>query len=132
MTRGLPLFYSSRVPPPGSRDDDAPTAAAPPETATAPSYARAGVDLDHDEGFVSNIARIARTTFRSEVLSGIGGFAGLFKTPDRYRDPVMVAGADGVGTSSALASEPFKSSFSASRSAFPAASPSSTMRRTSE
>jgi phosphoribosylformylglycinamidine cyclo-ligase len=101
----LPLFYSSRVPPPGSRDDDAKAAAAPPEPATAPSYARAGVDLDHDEGFVSDIARIARTTFRPEVLSGIGGFAGLFKTPDRYRDPVMVAGADGVGTKLKLAAQ---------------------------
>jgi phosphoribosylformylglycinamidine cyclo-ligase len=72
---------------------------------TAPSYAKAGVDLDHDEGFVSEIARIARTTFRPEVLSGIGGFAGLFKTPDRYRDPIFVASADGVGTKLKLAAQ---------------------------
>jgi phosphoribosylformylglycinamidine cyclo-ligase len=72
---------------------------------TAPSYARAGVDLDHDEGFVTEIARIARTTFRPEVLSGIGGFAGLFKTPDRYRDPILVASADGVGTKLKLAAQ---------------------------
>ena len=44
---------------------------------SAPSYAAAGVDLDHDEGFVSEIARIARSTFRPEVLSGIGGLLGL-------------------------------------------------------
>ncbi len=104
MTRGLPLFYSSRVPPPGARDDDVP-AAAPSSAGDAPSYARAGVDLDHDEGFVSDIAQIARTTFRPEVLSGIGGFAGLFKTPDRYREPVMVASADGVGTKLKLAAQ---------------------------
>jgi len=83
-------------------DDGAP--AGSPEK-TAPTYARAGVDLDHDEGFVSEIARIARTTFRPEVLSGIGGFAGLFKTPDRYRDPVLVASADGVGTKLKLAAQ---------------------------
>jgi phosphoribosylformylglycinamidine cyclo-ligase len=71
--------------------------------ASAPAYARAGVDLDYDEGFVQEIAQIARGTFRPEVLSGIGGFAGLFKTPDRYRDPVLVASADGVGTKLKLA-----------------------------
>lgn len=87
--------------PAGSHDDDAP--GGPPEPASASAYARAGVDLDHDEDFVSDIARIARSTFRPEVLSGIGGFAGLFKTPDRYREPVLVASADGVGTKLKLA-----------------------------
>jgi phosphoribosylformylglycinamidine cyclo-ligase len=76
----------------------------PPE-ASAPSYARAGVDLDHDEGFISEIKEIAKTTFRPEVLSGIGGFAGLFKTPERYKDPVLVASADGVGTKLKLAAQ---------------------------
>jgi phosphoribosylformylglycinamidine cyclo-ligase len=70
---------------------------------TAPSYARAGVDLDHDEQFVEEIKEIARITFRPEVLSSVGGFAGLFKTPERYRDPVFVASADGVGTKLKLA-----------------------------
>ncbi len=72
-------------------------------TPSAPTYARAGVDLDHDEGFVEEIKEIARGSFRPEVLSSIGGFAGLFKTPDRYRDPVLVAGTDGVGTKLHLA-----------------------------
>jgi phosphoribosylformylglycinamidine cyclo-ligase len=88
------------VSPPDPSDPDAPGPGG-----SAPSYRRAGVDLDHDEDFVSDIARIARTTFRPEVLSGIGGFAGLFKTPDRYRDPVWVASADGVGTKLKLASQ---------------------------
>jgi phosphoribosylformylglycinamidine cyclo-ligase len=86
-----------------------PTSASKPgatsAAASAPSYARAGVDLDHDEGFVSEISRIARATFRPEVLSGIGGFAGLFKTPDRYREPILVASADGVGTKLKLATQ---------------------------
>jgi phosphoribosylformylglycinamidine cyclo-ligase len=63
------------------------------------------VNLDHDEGFVDDIKEIARSTFRPEVLSTIGGFAGLFKAPDRYRDPVMVASADGVGTKLKLAAQ---------------------------
>ena len=61
------------------------------------------MDLDHDEGFVDEIKEIARSTFRPEILSSIGGFAGLFKTPDRYKDPVLVASADGVGTKLMLA-----------------------------
>jgi phosphoribosylformylglycinamidine cyclo-ligase len=70
---------------------------------TAPSYARAGVDLDRDEGFIDQIKEIGRSTFRTEVLSSIGGFAGLFKAPERYQEPVFVAGADGVGTKLKLA-----------------------------
>lgn len=92
--------------PPGARDDDpAEAPAGTPGAPSAPAYARAGVDLDHDEDFVGDIARIARTTFRPEVLSGIGGFAGLFKPPDRFREPVLVASADGVGTKLKLAAQ---------------------------
>ena len=76
---------------------------APDSPKTAPTYARAGVDLDKDEGFIDEIKEITRPTLRPEILSSIGGFAGLFKTPERYRDPVFVAGADGVGTKLKLA-----------------------------
>jgi len=76
-----------------------------PSEPSAPSYARAGVDLDHDEGFIGEIKDIAKSTFRPEVLSSIGGFAGLFKAPDRYKDPVLVASADGVGTKLKLAAQ---------------------------
>jgi phosphoribosylformylglycinamidine cyclo-ligase len=88
-------------PPPkrsGSPDPEA-------EFGSAPSYARTGVDLDRDEGFISEIAEITRTTLRPEVLSQLGGFAGLFKAPDRYENPIFVAGADGVGTKLKLAAE---------------------------
>ncbi len=74
-----------------------------PREPSAPLYARAGVDLDRDEAFVDRVKEIARGTFRPEVLSSIGGFAGLFKAPERYREPVFVAGADGVGTKLKLA-----------------------------
>ncbi len=89
------------TPPPSKPPSKRPARAEP----SAPSYARAGVDLDHDEGFVKEIAEITRTTMRPEILSAIGGFAGLFKSPERYRDPVFVAGADGVGTKLTLAAQ---------------------------
>jgi phosphoribosylformylglycinamidine cyclo-ligase len=73
--------------------------------ASAPRYAAAGVDLERDEAFVDEIQEITRPTLRPEILSTIGGFAGIFKAPDRYRDPVFVAGADGVGTKLKLAAE---------------------------
>jgi phosphoribosylformylglycinamidine cyclo-ligase len=75
------------------------------DDSTAPKYASAGVDLDHDEGFISDIAEITRPTLRPEILSSIGGFAGIFKAPDRYENPVFVAGADGVGTKLKIAAE---------------------------
>jgi len=72
---------------------------------SAPRYAAAGVDLDRDEGFIDEIREITRPTLRPEVLSNVGGFAGLFKAPERFEDPVFVAGADGVGTKLKLAAE---------------------------
>jgi len=69
----------------------------------APAYAAAGVDLDHDESFIDDVKEIAKGTFRPEVLSSIGGFAGMFKAPDRYREPIFVAATDGVGTKLKLA-----------------------------
>lgn len=77
----------------------------PYDDGSAPAYRQAGVDLDRDEGFTTEIGQIARTTMRPEILSGIGGFAGLFKAPDRYRDPLFVASADGVGTKLKLAAQ---------------------------
>jgi phosphoribosylformylglycinamidine cyclo-ligase len=67
------------------------------------AYAQAGVDLDRDDGFIERVKEIAKSTHRPELLAGVGGFAGLFKTPERYKDPVLVASADGVGTKLKLA-----------------------------
>jgi phosphoribosylformylglycinamidine cyclo-ligase len=93
-----PLAYPSGV-------KKTPPKKSAPAGSSAPQYASAGVDLDRDESFVSEIAEITRPTMRPEILSSIGGFAGLFKTPDRYKDPVFVAGTDGVGTKLRLAAE---------------------------
>ena len=63
------------------------------------SYKKAGVDIDKAEKFVKMISPIVRTTFRKEVLTDIGLFAGLFKLDIRkYKEPVLVSGTDGVGT----------------------------------
>ena len=61
-------------------------------------YIDAGVDVDAADATVRQFASIAKRTMRPEVLSGVGPFAGLFRVPEGYRDPVLVASADGVGT----------------------------------
>ena len=67
--------------------------------ATATDYRLAGVDIDAGNETVRRIKAIARETFTSGVLSEIGSFGGLFRLDkDRYRDPVLVSSADGVGT----------------------------------
>jgi phosphoribosylformylglycinamidine cyclo-ligase len=99
LTEIAPLPYQLRV---SSSDDDETSDS---QSSRAPAYAHAGVDLDHDESFVDDIKDIARSTFRPEILSSIGGFAGLFKAPDRYNDPVFVAATDGVGTKLKLAAQ---------------------------
>lgn len=66
------------------------------------TYAAAGVDIDAAEALVSRYARIAAAARRPEVLADVGPFAGLFKL-GRYRDPVLVASTDSVGTKVKLA-----------------------------
>jgi phosphoribosylformylglycinamidine cyclo-ligase len=67
------------------------------------SYRDAGVDLDAGDSLVERIKPFARRTMRAEVLAGIGGFGALFEMPKGYREPVLVAGTDGVGTKLKLA-----------------------------
>lgn len=62
-------------------------------------YRQAGVDIEAGEAAVERIKVLARSTFRPEVLQDLGGFGGLFALDTKgYRDPVLVAGCDGVGT----------------------------------
>jgi phosphoribosylformylglycinamidine cyclo-ligase len=68
------------------------------------SYAGAGVNIDAGNALVERIKPIVKRTFRPGVLSGLGGFGALFELPlDRYREPVLVSGTDGVGTKLKLA-----------------------------
>ncbi|HYR00977.1 MAG TPA: phosphoribosylformylglycinamidine cyclo-ligase [Casimicrobiaceae bacterium] len=67
------------------------------------SYRDAGVDIDAGDALVERIKPYARRTLRPEVLAGIGGFGALVELPQRYREPVLVSGTDGVGTKLKLA-----------------------------
>ncbi|MBI3590351.1 MAG: phosphoribosylformylglycinamidine cyclo-ligase [Candidatus Melainabacteria bacterium] len=67
------------------------------------TYKDSGVDIEAGNKTVEYIKPLAKKTYRSEVISGIGGFNGLFKLPTGYKDPVLVACTDGVGTKLKLA-----------------------------
>ena len=67
------------------------------------SYAAAGVDIDAGERAVELFAPHAKRATRPEVLGGLGGFAGLFSLKGDYREPVLAASSDGVGTKLAVA-----------------------------
>jgi phosphoribosylformylglycinamidine cyclo-ligase len=70
------------------------------------TYRDAGVDIDAGDQLVENIRPFAKKTLREGVLAGIGGFGALFQIArDRYREPVLVSGTDGVGTKLKLAFE---------------------------
>jgi phosphoribosylformylglycinamidine cyclo-ligase len=68
------------------------------------SYRDAGVDIDAGNELVERIKPAVRTTLRPGVETGLGGFGGLFSIDrEKYRDPVLVSGTDGVGTKLMLA-----------------------------
>lgn len=63
------------------------------------TYRQSGVDIEAGARLVDRIKPLARGTFREEVLTGIGGFSGLFVPKlAGYREPVLVSACDGVGT----------------------------------
>jgi phosphoribosylformylglycinamidine cyclo-ligase len=75
-----------------------------PNSPPSLSYKDAGVDINAGNRLVDNIKPIAKRTLRPGVLAGLGGFGSLFELPlERYRQPVLVAGTDGVGTKLKLA-----------------------------
>jgi phosphoribosylformylglycinamidine cyclo-ligase len=69
------------------------------------SYRDAGVDIDAGNAVVERIKPMVARTFRPEVMAGLGGFGALFALGQRYRDPVLVSGTDGVGTKLKLAQQ---------------------------
>jgi phosphoribosylformylglycinamidine cyclo-ligase len=69
------------------------------------SYRDSGVDIDAGNRAVELIRPLAEATQGPEVLAGIGPFSGLFALDSgRYREPVLIASSDGVGTKVLLAS----------------------------
>src|SRR4029077_14832729 len=71
-----------------------------------PRYADAGVDIDAKAAALARAKNAIRSTFTAGVLGDVGGFGGLFR-PDfsSYREPVLVASTDGVGTKLKVAIE---------------------------
>ncbi|MFY7802754.1 MAG: phosphoribosylformylglycinamidine cyclo-ligase [Limnoraphis robusta] len=68
-------------------------------------YREAGVDVAAGRDFVERIRQSVQSTYRPEVLGGLGGFGGCFEIPTGYQHPVLVSGTDGVGTKLKLATQ---------------------------
>lgn len=74
------------------------------DSTTSLSYRDAGVDIEAGNELVNRIKPLASKTRRPGVIAGLGGFGSLFELPlDRYKQPVLVSGTDGVGTKLRLA-----------------------------
>ncbi|MFO7736512.1 MAG: phosphoribosylformylglycinamidine cyclo-ligase [bacterium] len=67
------------------------------------TYKDSGVDTAEGGRVVERIKNSVKSTFRPEVMNGIGGFSSMVKIPEGYRRPVLVSGTDGVGTKLKLA-----------------------------
>jgi phosphoribosylformylglycinamidine cyclo-ligase len=81
--------------------------AVPEETETRHvTYADAGVDISRGDQAKSRIKFLAQKTFNRNVLGEIGGFGGLFRLDlQRWKNPILVSSADGVGTKLKVAFE---------------------------
>ena len=62
------------------------------------TYRDAGVDIDAQDNALEQVKKMVRNTYTAGVLSDQGAFGGLFGLPKGYKEPVLVASADGVGT----------------------------------
>jgi phosphoribosylformylglycinamidine cyclo-ligase len=63
------------------------------------TYKDSGVDITKGNQLIERIKPIAKSTLRPGVLAGLGGFGAMFEIPlDKYKNPVLISGTDGVGT----------------------------------
>ena len=65
---------------------------------TCMDYKSSGVDIEAGNAFVDSIKDTVKSTHRPEVIGGLGGFNGMMRIPEGYKKPILVSGADGVGT----------------------------------
>ena len=68
-------------------------------------YRSAGVDIDAGEDLIQKIKSDVSLTHNENVIGDIGGFAGMYRLPKEFKNPIMVACTDGVGTKVTLAQE---------------------------
>ena len=69
------------------------------------TYMDSGVNIEAGNNLIEKIKPYAKSTFRKEVLGGLGGFGSMFEMPNHINNPVLVSGTDGVGTKLKLAFE---------------------------
>ena len=70
------------------------------------TYADAGVDISSGDRAKDRIKYLAQKTFNRNVIGGIGGFGALFRLDlQKFKNPILVSSADGVGTKLKLAFE---------------------------
>ena len=63
------------------------------------TYQDSGVDITKGNALIEQIKPIAKSTTREGVLAGLGGFGAMFELPiNKYKNPVLISGTDGVGT----------------------------------
>jgi phosphoribosylformylglycinamidine cyclo-ligase len=72
-------------------------------TSDRTAYLTSGVDVAAGERAVDLMRAHVESTRRSEVVGGLGGFGGAISIPAGYREPLLVASTDGVGTKTAIA-----------------------------
>ena len=61
-------------------------------------YSKAGVNIDIGNKLISQIKKSVVSSHNANVIDGIGGFAGLYEINQKFKNPVIVACTDGVGT----------------------------------
>lgn len=109
---GSGLLPFTEMPKPTPHAADAPADKAASKPSKGLTYADSGVDIDAGDRFAGSIQGLMRRTFGTRVINNPGGFAGLLRLDyneqlfkHNYKDPVLVACTDGVGTKVHLASE---------------------------
>ncbi len=66
-------------------------------------YKDFGVDIDEGNNFIQDLKPLAKETFSDMVFNGLGGFSGCFEMPKNYKNPIICAATDGVGSKLSLA-----------------------------
>lgn len=75
------------------------------------TYSDSGVNIDEGNALVDSLKSVVKSTFDDNVVGSIGSFAGAYALPSGYKEPILLASTDGVGTKLRLAIESKKLDF---------------------